>query len=137
MHAKASFSNLFKNGAAEDVPPVGDEEPPAIDPGPCASVPRHRYVTALEVRHAGKPWEAYQYRDLATRSEYEPTRFMVAFEGREERWRVVVKGRNLHGIYSLIVQGRLEWLQAAARDFAEDGQPVVTSVEVVPEKLKG
>ena len=116
------------------------EEPPQeldIDPGPCASTPRHKYVTALEVRHTGKPWKAYQYQHIATESEYEPTRFVLAFEGREERYKVIVKGRNLHGIYTLALQHRLEWLAAADRDFAEDGKPIILSVEVVVEKVKG
>lgn len=106
------------------------------DLGPCASVPRGKWVTALEIRHAGKPWEAFQYVGMATRSEFTPSQFIVVFEGRDERYTMTVKGRNLHGIYTLIVQHRLEWIQAADRDFAEDGQPIVTSIEVVAEKLK-
>lgn len=136
---RLGFKDLFGNGKA-DAPPAdtpAPDDPADIDPGPCASVPRHRHVTALEIRHAKGPWEAFLYRDMGTRAEYEPTRFVVTFEGREQRYTMVVKGRNLHGIYSLIVQGRLEWLQAAARDFAEDGQPVVLSVEVVAEEVRG
>lgn len=130
MADRLGFKDLF-GGKAEEPP-----EEAEIDPGPCASVPRHRFVTALEVRHPGKPWEAFQYQHIGTRSEFEPTRFVVTFEGREERYKLIVKGRNLHGIYTLIIQARLEWLQEAVRDFAEDGKPIVTSVEVVTEKVK-
>jgi hypothetical protein len=110
-----------------------------IDLGPCAARANDRYITALEIRHGGeKPWEAFQYKDISTRSEFSPTRFVVVFEGREERWKVVVKGRKLYDIYKRIVQGRIEWIEAVppARDFAKDGEMVITSIEVVPEKVK-
>ncbi len=132
----AEDKRLFSSMPSVKTTETETEVPPEIDPGPCASVPRGKWVTALEIRHAGMAWESFQYMGISTRSKYEPTRFVVIFEGRDERWTVVVKGRNLHGIYTLIVQHRLEWLQAADRDFAEDGKPIVTSVEVVREEVK-
>jgi hypothetical protein len=42
-----------------------------------------------------------------------------------------VTGRNLWTIYNLVIQHRLEWIQAADRDFAGDKQPTITKIEVV------
>jgi hypothetical protein len=68
--------------------------------------------------------------------EYERTRFVVMFVGREERYLVVVKGRKLHGINSLILQLRLEWIEAVLpkRNFAENRKPIITRVELVKEE---
>ncbi|VTR95126.1 conjugative relaxase domain protein : Uncharacterized protein OS=Blastopirellula marina DSM 3645 GN=DSM3645_27912 PE=4 SV=1: AAA_30: UvrD_C_2 [Gemmata massiliana] len=47
--------------------------------------------------------------------------------------------RNLDRIYALVIQARMEWLRAADRDFASDGQPIITKIEVVKveEKKRG
>ena len=130
---RAKLENIMKAGNDEQ-PSHQEEETP--DLGPCASVPRHKHVTALEIRQANKAWEAFQYRDIGYRSTFTPTRFEIWFEGRTERSKLIVEGRNLHGIYVLAVQGRLEWIKAADRDFAEDGKPIVLKVEVVTEPVK-
>lgn len=117
----AEDKRLFAN-----MPSVKPPEPEAdgekeVDLGACASVPRGKWVTApksavqeavgsVPVRRHGHP--------LGVRADAVRGRV----RGREERWKLIVKGRNLHGIYMLIVQHRLKWLAAADRDFAEDGE---------------
>lgn len=132
----AERSKLFSEELAQKQGVDQDQEP---DFGPCASVARGKWVTALKVRRVNEPSRYYLYKDLATvAAEVEPTRFVVFFEGREERYLIVVTGRNLEGLCDCIVQGRIEWIQAVPqdRDFAEDGQMVITKIEVVKEPVK-
>jgi hypothetical protein len=110
------------------VPPRGEEEE---DLGPCAARAKDRWVTALTIKHPKKAWESFQYSGIATHSVFTPTKFEVVFIGHEERWRITVTGRNLWHIYNHIVQHRCEWVCAADRDFAEDGQPIILGIEVV------
>lgn len=123
---KGKFEHLFKEVKPEELPEDESEE----HLGPCASVPRGRWVTALTIKHAGR-WESFQYASIGARSEYEPTRFAVDFVDYPDRYRVVVTGRNLERIYLNCIHARLEWMRAADRDFSADGEPVVTKVEVV------
>jgi hypothetical protein len=113
------------------IKPVKEEED---DPGPCASRAKDKWITALTIKHAKKAWESFQYQGIGTRSTFTPEKFEVVFVGHEEKWRMTVTGRNLWVVYNLIVQHRLEWLRAADRDFAEDGQPIVLAIEVVEVK---
>ncbi|VTR94329.1 unnamed protein product [Gemmata massiliana] len=65
-------------------------------------------MTALAIRHAKKPWESFQYSYISVRSEFEPTRFVIEFVAHDERYRVVVTGRNLEKLYNQCIQHRLE-----------------------------
>lgn len=129
---KGKFGDLFKDGKPEELPVEEFEE----NLGPCASVPRGRWVTALTIKHVGRPWESFQYSGIGTRSEFEPARFVVDFVDYPDRYRVVVSGRNLERIYLNCIHARLEWIRAADRDFESDGEPVITKIEVVPLKEK-
>jgi hypothetical protein len=134
---KKGFQGLFGNGKAkveqpEAEPPVEAEE----DVGPCAAIAKNRWITALTIRHAGKPWESYQFKDLDVRSEFEPTRFILGFSDAHERYRVVVTGRNLGRIYNLCIQGRLEWIRAADRDFGKDGDQIILKIETMAVEQK-
>ena len=98
--------------------------------GPCAAIAKNKWVTALTVQHPTKPWESFQYRGIATRSTFTPTRFEVRFVDEDDTYRVTVTGRNLGRVYNLVIQHRLEWVRPADRDFAGDGQPVITQITV-------
>lgn len=115
-----------KTEVEDDLPEEQDE-----DVGRCASVPRGKWVRALTVKHAGRPWESFVYSYLGVRAEYEPGRFVVDFVAHDERYRLVVKGRNLEPIYQYCLQGRLEWMREVgpSRDFAPDGEPVITKLD--------
>jgi len=108
------------------------DEAPEIDLGPCAAIAKNKWVTALTIQHAGKAWESFQYSFLSVRSVFEPTRFEVDFASHDERFKVVVTGRNLEKLYNLVLQGRMEWLRAADRDFGQDGETIILKIDVVP-----
>lgn len=124
MQTNDSLTTLLNR--THPVKPDDDEE----DVGRCAAIAKSRWITALTIKHATKPWESFQYRHIGVRSTFEPTRFEVFFVGDEEKWKVVVTGRNLERIYHLVVQGRMEWLAAADRDFAGDKEPIILSIVV-------
>ncbi len=110
------------------------------DLGPCAAtVFPAKPVAALTIKHRHQPWESFQYRHIGARSTYEPTRFMVEFVGDEEKWRIVVTGRNLERIYRQVIQQRLEWIREADRgEFAPDKEPVILTIRAEPvEEEKG
>ena len=69
--------------------------------------------------------------------EYDPgnTWFIIEFN-EPEKWRLTVRGRNLWAIYNYIAQHRLEWIREADRDFAGDGDAIITAIviEAVKEK---
>lgn len=109
-------------------PPKEKEED---DLGPCAARAKDRWVTALTIKHHNKAWDSFQYIGIGTHSTFTPEKFEVIFVGHEQKWRMTVTGRNLWTIYNLIVQHRLEWIVAAHRDFAGDGQPIILKIEVV------
>ena len=109
-----------------------DGEEQEEDLGPCAAIAKNKWITALTIRHATKPWESFLYSYIGIRAEFEPTRFTVDFVSHDERYRLVVTGRNLGRIYNLVLQARMEWLRAADRDFnPDDGGFVITGIEVV------
>ncbi len=59
--------------------------------------------------------------------------FFVEFNIRVgERWRVTVYGRNLWPIFVNLHHHKLEWIKKADRDFAADGEPIITAIEVEP-----
>jgi len=45
---------------------------------------------------------------------------------------VTIRGRNLGKLYDYLHQHRMPWIQRvdAGRDFAEDGEPVITAIEI-------
>lgn len=125
------FAGLFKPGTPEkeaEELPLADDETEEL--GACAAIAKDRWVSALTIKHAKGPWESLQYRHIGARSVYEPTRFELQFVGDDATWRVVVTGRKLERIYMLCIQGRMEWLRAADRDFDSDGKPIVTGIVV-------
>ena len=60
------------------------------DCGPCAAIAKSKWITALTIRHTGKPWESFQYKHVATRSVFTPTRFEVRFVDEDDTYRVTV-----------------------------------------------
>jgi len=106
-------------------------EEPEEDVGPCAAIAKNKWITALTVRHANGPWESFLYGYMGVRAEFEPTRFAVEFVSHDEHYRLIVSGRALGRLYNLCIQARLEWIRAADRDVAEDGEAIVTHIEVV------
>lgn len=62
------------------------------------------------------------------------TRFQIEFRDAVIRKRLIVKGCNLHRVFNLIIQGRMEWITAiisSRHDQAADGETVITEMEVI------
>ena len=137
MADKLEFGDLFgkRKATASPAPPTDPDADEDLGPC-CAAVARYKTVQALTVKHAGKPWETLPYGYLALNCYYEPTRFTVDFRDADHRRRLIVTGRNLERVYLLCVESRLTWLRAADRDFADDGETVVTKIEVVEVKVE-
>ncbi len=122
----SKFSKLFSAGSPEkeaDEPLMADEL--EEDLGKCAAIAKEKWVTALTVKQPKDEEPSFQYRGLATRRGYLPTRFWVRFVDEDATWEIVVSGRNLLRIYCLIIQHRLEWIRAADRDYAESKEPII------------
>lgn len=118
-------------GPAKPATEQPEQEADADDLGPCAAIAKSKWITALTIRHARKPWESFQFSYIGVRSTFENHRFEVPFVSHDEAYKVVVTGRNLAKYYNLIIQGRLEWIKAADRDDGKDGEPIILNVEVV------
>jgi hypothetical protein len=77
---------------------------------------------------------SFQYVHLDSGSQYTAGRITLAFMGIEPM-RVVIEGRNLWRLYDYIIhQHRMSWVMVAGRDFAKDGQTIVTRVTYTPIK---
>lgn len=129
---KDSLDAILKKTTPAPPPEPDDDE----DCGPCAAIAKNKWITAITVQHPTKAWESFQYRGICTRSTFSPTRFEVRFADEDETWRVTVTGRNLGRVYNLVIQARLEWIRQSDRDFATDGQCIITGIEVAKVDLK-
>ncbi len=76
---------------------------------------------------------SFQYVHLDSGSQFTAERITLAFMGMEPV-RVVIEGRNLWRLYDYIHQHRMPWVMVAGRDFAKDGQTIVTRVSYQPIK---
>ena len=70
---------------------------------------------------------SFQYVHLDSYSTYTAESITLKFLGMEPV-KVVIRGRNLWRLYDYIHQHRIAWIMQVARDFAQDGQTVVTQV---------
>jgi hypothetical protein len=70
---------------------------------------------------------SFQYVHLDSHSTYAAECITLKFLGMEPV-RVSIHGRNLWRLYDYIHQHRIAWIMQASRDFAQDGQTVVTQI---------
>ncbi len=70
---------------------------------------------------------SFQYVHLDSHSTYTAECITLKFLGMQPV-RVVLRGRNLWRLYDYIHSHRIAWIMQAARDFAQDGQTVVTQI---------
>jgi hypothetical protein len=70
---------------------------------------------------------SFQFVHLDSQSTFTPECITLKFLGMEPV-KVTIRGRNLWRLYDYIHQHRVAWIMQAARDFAQDGQTVITSV---------
>ncbi len=71
---------------------------------------------------------SFQYVDLDSDARFTPEQITLAFTG-STPIRVEIRGRNLWRLYDYIHQQRMRWVMVATRDFAKDGEPLVTAVD--------
>ena len=93
------------------------------------SRPANKPIYALHL--IGKGWDvrSFQYADLDSDSRYTPAAIRLCFTGLEPM-RVVIHGRNLWRLYDGIHRQVIPWVMESARDFAKDGECLVTRIEV-------
>lgn len=72
----------------------------------------------------------FQYMHLDSSSSYSPARIILRFTG-SRIFDVLVEGRNLWKTYGYLHEHRLPWLRVATRDFAHDGEAIVTKVTII------
>lgn len=89
--------------------------------------PSNKSVTALHVVTAAGDVRSFQYVHLDSSSEFSGDRIVVKFMGMEPI-RVVIEGKHLWRLYDYIHQHRMPWIRVAAREFAEEGQTIVSKV---------
>lgn len=73
---------------------------------------------------------SFQYVHLDSNSSFSAEGVTLKFLGMEPV-KVVIRGRNLWTLYDYIHQHRAAWVMQAARDFAQDGQTIVTRIDFV------
>lgn len=108
---------------------TSDEE----DLGKCFSRPSsvQRSMCGIHYKLRKGDVRSFQYVHIGfERFDGAGTRFVVEYNT-PDRWRVTVTGRNLWKGYNYHHHHRLEWIEEADRDFAKDGEMIVTKIEIV------
>jgi hypothetical protein len=110
------------------------EEDAGEDLGPCAARASSKELPGLHVFRRRASTRSFQFAHMGYQ-EFDPgnTWFIIEFN-EPEKWRLTVRGRNLWAIYNYIAQHRLAWIREADRDFAGDGETIVTAIEIVAVK---
>jgi hypothetical protein len=120
--------SVLRNNAPEQ---AGDDESglPSLADGEYQAFarPANKPVHAIHFVNPKGEVRSFQYVHLDSDSRFENERVVLRFLGMEPT-RIVISGRNLWRAYDYIHQHRLTWIMAAAREFAADGQAIVTNV---------
>jgi hypothetical protein len=93
---------------------------------PCAR-PANKPLYSIHFISPKGEVRSFQYVHLDSNSSFTAECITLKFLGMEPE-KVVIRGRNLWRLYDYIHQHRMPWVMQAARDFAQDGQTVVTQV---------
>lgn len=116
---------------------ANSDSPVADDESGLPSLSERQYVAFA--RPANKPLysihfvnpkgevHSFQYVHMDSYSSYTAECITLKFLGMEPV-KVLIRGRNLWRLYDYIHQHRTAWVMQAARDFAQDGQTIVTQV---------
>jgi hypothetical protein len=89
--------------------------------------PANKPLYSLHFLNPAGEVHSFQYVHLDSHSSYTAESITLKFLGMEPV-KVVLRGRNLWRLYDYVHQHRIAWIMQAARDFAQDGQTVVTHV---------
>lgn len=101
---------------------VAGEYSPYALPSPKPLFAVHFVATNGDIR-------SFQYLHLDSNSSFVGQRIVLRFLGMQAI-QVTIDGRNLRALYEYLHQHRMRWVQEAARDFARDGEPVVSKITI-------
>jgi hypothetical protein len=125
-----AYEDMLTSVAAGSRAKPAAEEGDGEDLGPCAARPAAKLLPGLHLFRRRGSTRSFQFAHLGYQ-EYDPSNTWFVIEFNEpEKWRVTVRGRNLWAIYNYIAQHRLEWIREADRDFAGDGERIITAIEI-------
>jgi hypothetical protein len=138
MSDSSAVSALFRTaarGQPADAEPGNDELLPSVTDGnyqPYAR-PTSKPVYAIHFMKPKGEIFSFQYIHLDSNSHFSAECITLRFIGFDPVT-VRLRGRNLWRLYDYLHQHRMPWIAEASTDFAADGQPVITKVEI--EKLE-
>jgi hypothetical protein len=135
MHANSADAHLrtVLNAAATDRTPDDDSGLPSLKDGEyqAHARPSNKPVYAIHFVNPAGEVRSFQFVHLDSGSRFAAERIMLTFMGMEPV-RVAIHGRNLWRLYDYIHQHRMPWIMVAGRDFAKDGETIVTKVAYDP-----
>jgi hypothetical protein len=133
-HLRSVISSMDGAPADEDrgLPALGDGDYRAF------ARPSNKPLYALHFVSPQGLVRSFQYMHLDSDSSYKPEHINLRFTG-TTIVNVVISGRNLWELYDYIHQHRMAWVRQAGRDFAADGEAIVTNISfveaAVPDRL--
>jgi hypothetical protein len=121
--------SVLRAGAVEQSPTDEDSGLPSLREGEYQAFARPSNKPIYDIHFVDPKGEvrSYQYVHLDSDSRFTAERITLRFLGMEPA-KVTIAGRNLWRLYDYIHQHRMTWVMTAARDFATDGQPIVTDI---------
>lgn len=137
---------INRNGAPKEEEDTG--RPDLQGPYQAFGRPCTKYLSSLLVYFNAEGRKLYrrekiqlQYRDIESDNpllaglDDDGGGFAVILAGQVSKQRLIVRGRNLDqrgpdriSLFDFISFHRMPWIRAADRDFAEDGEPIITSI---------
>jgi hypothetical protein len=136
-----NLEEIFARGKpAPDVPEEEKYDKPDPSNYKAFGTPRN-HLTCLQVylgaegrKRLGKKKLQFQYVQIDSDDKdggfsEDGTFFSVVFVGSVKQ-RLTVRGRNLETGYDQLTFHRMPWIRAADRDGGDDGEPVITGIEV-------
>jgi hypothetical protein len=119
----------LRSGAPEA--PQPDEESGLPSPNERQYVPHARPannpIYSIHFVNPKGEVRSFQYVHLDSNSSFSAECISLKFLGMEPV-KVIIRGRNLWCLYDYLHQHRIPWIMEAARDFAQDGQTIVTQI---------
>jgi hypothetical protein len=129
MRDEDPLKSLLRQG-----PPPADEEDSGLPPLPAKdykphSSPANKPVFTIHFMKPSGEIRSFQYVDLDSDSRYEPGVIRVRFTGTTVL-EVIIHGRNLWRLYDGIHRQVIRWVMEATRDFAKDGDSIVSRIDI-------
>jgi hypothetical protein len=119
---------VLSETAAKDAPKAERGLPTLLDGEyrPYAR-PSNQPLFSIHFIAAGGDVRSFQYMHLCSDSSYTPQQILLRFTA-SKMITVLISGRNLWELYDYIHEHRMPWVREASRDFALDGESIVTKL---------